>query len=68
MRRKGQRWYLGHQFGDVSSRLQFETKVAISGPDSYKLGAGEKEILLWGESTDHDERREERTARSLAAS
>lgn len=42
---QGQRQYLGHQFRDVSGRLQLEAKVAISGPDSYELGMGEKRIL-----------------------
>ena len=57
---EGQRWYLGHQFRHVSGRLELEAKVAISGPDSYELGAGEKGILWQRENTDHDERREER--------
>jgi len=42
---EGQRRNLGHQFRDVSGRLELEAKVAISGPYSYELGAGEKEIL-----------------------
>jgi len=40
--KQGQRVYLRHQFRDVNGRLQVEAKVAISGSDSYELGAGEK--------------------------
>jgi hypothetical protein len=61
---QGQRRYLGHQFRDVSVRFHLEAKVAISGPDSYELGASEKGILWQRESTDHDERREERLERA----
>jgi hypothetical protein len=57
---ENQRWYLGHQFRHASGRLKLEAKVAISGPDSYELGVGEKGILRDRESTDHGERREER--------